>query len=159
MTHHFFILFYCWAHERFHLTKPPYCYNNQHLFFCRVILGPFLLTHLLMDLLVTAAHMTGDARIINVTCSAHDTEKISGILSFWFFYSSTFCGGAMNPSLNIMLVLSQVNTVSNSKMLNLINIVIFFVIFINFDLMILGSETDNDQNPTELVYGWSYTIL
>ena len=59
----------------------------------------------------------------------------------------------MNPSLNIMLVLSQVNTVSNSKMLNLINIVIFFVIFINFDLMILGSETDNDQNPTELVYG------
>ena len=65
----------------------------------------------------------------------------------------------MNPSLNIMLVLSQVNTVSNSKMLNLINIVIFFVIFINFDLMILGSETDNDQNPTELVYGLSYTIL
>ena len=59
----------------------------------------------------------------------------------------------MNPSLNIMLVLSQVNTVSNSKMLNLINIVIFFVIFINFDLMILGSETDNDQNPIELVYG------
>ena len=58
----------------------------------------------------------------------------------------------MNPSLNIMLVLSQVNTLSNSKMLNLINIVIFFVIFINFDLMILGSETDNDQNPTELVY-------
>lgn len=56
----------------------------------------------------------------------------------------------MNPSLNIMLVLSQVNTVSNSKMLNLINIVIFFVIFINFDIMILRSETDNDKNPTKL---------
>ena len=53
-----------------------------NIYSCRVILGPFLLTHLLMDLLVTAAHMTGDARIINVTCSAHDTEKISGILLF-----------------------------------------------------------------------------
>lgn len=41
------------------------------------VVGPFLLTHLLLDLLVTAAHMTGDARIINVSCSEHDSENLS----------------------------------------------------------------------------------
>ncbi|XP_067932659.1 retinol dehydrogenase 12-like [Watersipora subatra] len=42
-------------------------------------IGPFLLTHLLLDLLVTAAHMTGDARIVNVTCAEHDHEKLPGV--------------------------------------------------------------------------------
>ncbi|KAF6030051.1 hypothetical protein EB796_011648 [Bugula neritina] len=42
-------------------------------------IGPFLLTHLLLDYLITAAHMTGDARIVNVTCSHHDNEQYSGV--------------------------------------------------------------------------------
>lgn len=39
-------------------------------------IGPFLLTTRLLDTLVAAGHMTGDARIVNVTCADHDHERL-----------------------------------------------------------------------------------
>ena len=53
---------------------------------CLLILGPFLLTNLLLDDITTTAKITGDARIVMVSAGLHDhikyAKSMSGLFSF-----------------------------------------------------------------------------